>query len=473
VSLTAFHHRASHGGQNGGKISSSSALAGPQNKVALVYRLGKRVISQFIRTGCRRRLRLDLYQGVQARRRAHVPEKDAQRPGLALLTQQGKEYERAKFRELEDIFPELVVRGPLRPYEAEEDRAFEPIELDSVIDGVAPNQIVLEAQFPVTNSFKSAHALHDLENGVVVAGGHRVSFDGLRPDIIQVRAAPVDASRIVTPAGALERIGPNDRRMGLRVIDIKISGEPSPAHFAELAYYGMALAGWLQDTKRSDRFVVLAEAAIWPGTHDGSIMHKYLLEDRAGGLPVLSLDRYLNALDADLEAMPPEVVLGRIQRFLEVDLREVLSEPNWQALPWHIDNRCSGCDYLGYRWSRHDSEAAELRPARGPAIDARYCWPMAEATQHLSRVAGLTEGACGKLREAAVPDIAAVSTLAVGNVAFEQHQMLRAKRTVLQARAVTLRDDTPARIPDRAGTSAVLPRFADIRAGLPCRLRCA
>jgi DNA replication ATP-dependent helicase Dna2 len=166
----------------------------------------------------------------------------------------------------------------------------------------------------------------------VVAGGHPLAFEALRPDILQVRSSTGEARRIVTPSGTLERIRPDDDRLGLRIVDIKISGEPSPAHFAELAYYGMALAGWLQDTGRADRFVVLAEAAIWPGTHDGSTMHKYRLEDRAAGLPVLDVQRYLGGMDADLENMPPEVVLGRIQRFLRIDLREVLAEQDWRAL---------------------------------------------------------------------------------------------------------------------------------------------
>jgi hypothetical protein len=191
-------------------------------------------------------------------------------------------------------------------------------------------------------------------------------------------------------------------------------------------------------------------------------MHSLQREDLANNLTVLDLDRYLGGFDADPEAMPPEVVLGRVQRFLAVDLRQVLAEPDWRLLPWHIDRRCSGCDYLGYRWSRHDDEAAELGPARGRAPDERYCWPTAEQTEHLCRIAGLTEGACGKLRESAIVDVTAVSLLTFGNPAFEVHQTLRAKRTVLQARAATLRQNTPAGIPDRAGTSAVLPRFADI-----------
>ena len=91
----------------------------------MAYLLGKRVISHFIRTGCRRRLRLDLYRRAEDRRAANAPEKDARRPGLTLLSRQGKEYERAKFLELESIFPDLVVRGALKEFDAQEDRAFD------------------------------------------------------------------------------------------------------------------------------------------------------------------------------------------------------------------------------------------------------------------------------------------------------------------------------------------------------------
>ena len=97
-----------------------------------MYRLGKRILSQWIRTGCHRRLRLDLYRGAQDRRAAELPEKDAGRPGLALLVRQGKEYERAKYREIEEVFGDLVVRGELRPHEPDGNRAFESIDLETV-----------------------------------------------------------------------------------------------------------------------------------------------------------------------------------------------------------------------------------------------------------------------------------------------------------------------------------------------------
>lgn len=411
-------------------------------------------------------MRLDLYARDRDRLEANAPPKDSRRPGLALLTRQGKTYERAKFRELEDIFPDLIVRGGLKEFQAEEDRAFQTINLADHIDRLGDFEFALEAEYQVTESFTQANRLNDLLDGTAVAGRAPLTIEGVRPDIIHLVPAEGAARRVIGANGRLEVLQRGDRRRGLRIIDIKISGVPSPAHFSELAYYGMALAGWVQDTGRSDRFVVLADAAIWPGSHDGSTMHKLDREDRQNNVVQRDLHRYLGGLEEDLEAMPPEVVLGRVRRFLTVDLREVLAVPNWQDLSWHIDNRCSGCDYLGYRWSRHDDEAAEMGGPGGDAPDQRYCWPMAEQVGHLSRVAGLTEGAAGKLREAAVVNVTSVSALQVGNVVFETHQALRAKRTVLRERAVALTNQAAANIPNRAGTSAVLPRFADIRVSI-------
>lgn len=379
------------------------------------------------------------------------------------MTTQGRAYEREKFTELETIFGDLIVRGELKDFEEAEDRAFHPIGLIDHIADFEENDFALEAEYEVTETFVQAHALADLQSGAAVADGAPLEFQQVRPDIIHVRPASGGLRRIINAAGQLETIPATDTRLGLRIVDIKISGEASPAHFSELAYYGMVLAAWLVDHRLADRFVVLADAAIWPGSHDGSTIRRLDREDQTNNVAVRDLQRYLAGLDEDLDDMPPEVVLGRIRRFLAVDLREVLAEQGWQALPWHIDNRCSGCDYLGYRWSRHDNEAAEMQPPQGAAPDQRYCWPTAEQQGHLSRVPGLTEGAAGKLREVQVLNLAGVSGLRPGSPAFEVHQSLRAKRTVLRERAVALTDQSAAHIPNRAGTSAVLPRFADIR----------
>ncbi|WP_286296915.1 hypothetical protein [Aminobacter sp. SS-2016] len=156
--------------------------------------------------------------------------------------------------------------------------------------------------------------------------------------------------------------------------------------------------------------------------------------------------------------MPAEVVLGRVVRFLSHDLREVLEPVDWRDLPLHISGRCIGCDYLGFAWTRTGADAA--------AIDQRYCAPEAVRVDHLSRIAGLTEGACGKLAERDVTTIGALSAVNPGSTIFDRHQNLKATRHIVHARASSLRDRTPARLPDRTGTSAIMPRFSDIRIAL-------
>src|SRR5262249_34926778 len=52
--------------------------------------------------------------------------------------------------------------------------------------------------------------------------------------------------------------------------------------------------------------------------------------------------------------------------------------------------------------------------------------------------------------------------LPVAHEVFNTHHILRATRTVVSGRAAALRADS-AGIPERAGTSAVMPRWADLR----------
>jgi DNA replication ATP-dependent helicase Dna2 len=427
-----------------------------------MYALSKRVISQYIRTGCRRRLRLDLYSSDAARKKAGAPRKDPARPNLRLLTEQGRQFEREKFTELVEIFGTHVISGDSREFEAGEEYVFTPIELCDYIINIQPNDFLLETEYEVVPGFVAAHGLTDLVDGRSIAGGGTLTMRQVRPDIIHVAPSDGSSRRAILPDGTMTVIPAGDRRAGLRIIDIKATGEASPAHFTELAYYGMTLAAWLDHHGYADRFIVLAEAAIWPGKHDASAIRQLEIEERRTHVVDRDLGRYLRALESDLETMPPEVVLDRIVRFLTIDLRAALAVTNWRELPLYIGYRCGGCDYLGYRWSRYDT------PQEGDmeSLDQDYCWPTAESSGDLSRITGLSEGACGKLRSRGVGAVAAVSALAPENPVFDAHQALRAARTVLRDRAQVLSGNLPARIPSRAGTSAVLPRFADIRVAI-------
>lgn len=61
----------------------------------------------------------------------------------------------------------------------------------------------------------------------------------------------------------------------------------------------MALAGWLADHGRDTEFVVISEAALWPGSHDASVLATTVDEiRRSGGTP--TPDEMRDALAEDL-----------------------------------------------------------------------------------------------------------------------------------------------------------------------------
>ncbi len=428
-----------------------------------MYAFSKRTLSHYIRGECRRRLRLDLYDGDGRRRAADAPVRDVSRPGLALLAEQGRSFEREKFSELSQIFAGRVIHGLVAEHHLGEERAFGKIELKDHIGGIEPHQFLIEAQFEVEQPFIDVQGLGDLCSGSALTPGARLRFAEVRPDIIHVMPPPQEAREAITPLGEVVTVAAGDPRLGLRIIDIKLTGEPSPAHFAELAYYGMTLAAWLEYHGYDRQLIVLKNAAVWPGKHDASEIRKLESEDRTNGVTTRSLDRYLEGLREDLETMPAEVVLGRVRRFFAVDLREVLLEPDWRSLPWHVDSGCGSCDYLGYSWKK----VAEAADEGDHETDrAPYCWAMAEASGHLSRVTGLTRGACGKLKVKLVESVEQLASLSASNPAFDEHQKLRAGRTLFQARSEVLTNKLAPRIPDRAGTSAVLPARSHIKVAL-------
>lgn len=425
-----------------------------------VFQLSKGTIAKYIRGECGRRLRLDLYSSAEERRKADAPEKQSGRPGLRLLADQGRMYERQCFASLKDIFGTTRVRhGATKSFKADETEAFEPMPLANCLDHLSnPGRFIFEGQYSVTAPFVEAHGLTEK---TAHGTARQLSFGENRPDIILSEAAAGTDRRSVTMTGEIVQIPANDDRLGLRIIDVKLTSEPSPAHFAELAYYGMTLAAWLSATGHDSDFIVLADAAIWPGSHEGSAIRAKQALDRGRGITVVNPDEYYEFLSRDLETMPAEVILGRVVRFLAHDLIQAMKDDEWRALPYHIDGKCIGCDYLGYSWRAWEVDGT---PVQKP--DDRLCWPTAEKDEHLSRLAGLTEGACGKLMQAGVTTVTNLSNLVPENKVFENHQALRATRHIVHARANALQSGRPGELPARSGSSAVMPAYSDIRVAL-------
>ena len=121
----------------------------------------------------------------------------------------------------------------------------------------------MEAEYSVGAAFQAALGIQDH------SPQFQLVYADLRPDIIEV-LPPATFSRFIVPDGTLHALPADDTRRQLRVIDIKMTAEASPGYFAEVAYYSMALAGWLVDEDLDQSYVVVPNGAVWPGSHDAS-----------------------------------------------------------------------------------------------------------------------------------------------------------------------------------------------------------
>jgi DNA replication ATP-dependent helicase Dna2 len=414
--------------------------------------LTKEALSRYVRTGCKRQLRLYLAPDTQrfATERAEqgMPQIQPPRPGLPQIVEQGREWQRAKVADLENAFGAAALVGNARVLPGFGTQ-YGSMPLRDALAAVpqGPGCFIVEGEFPIGPAF---------EQGLGVANlrlQFGLEYAQLRPDLIEV-AAPGTFAYGVAPSGEVTPLDATDPRLQLRVIDIKLTAEPSASYMMEVALYTIALAGWLVDVGLDDQYLASSETAVWPGSHEASNLTLQLAEwqQRAHTPNFAELH---DALGEDLEPVPFEVFAMRIRRLLQEDVAEVLAQ-NWRELPWHVDNSCKGCEYLGAPWI-----------SRGePTWVDDHCRPEAERNAELSRVAFVGRGATAALREAGVSNTHALAEVAADAEVFDSHHVLRATRTVVASRAGAIDGNTPATIAPQSGTSAIMPRWADLRISL-------
>ena len=414
--------------------------------------LSKQVISNYLRSDCQRRLRVDLFPdtqhqlpngqtAAQERLALGLPPRHVARPGLQALSAAGQEWEEAKLNDLVQTLGLPALVGTPRRTPAGTCQ-FDETPMASLIARAAPGVFLVQGQFDVGLAFEQALGIQHLRASLNMA------YRQLRPDLVQVFGpAPTAARQEVQPDGALVDVATGDQRLALRVIDIKLTAEPSVPYFIEVTFYSMALAGWLADNNLQGQFYVLPEPTVWPGSHDASAIVRLQSERQQQGTAASTAD-LLSALEEDLEQGEFGVFAPRLRRFLQQELPAIIAAP-WGQLPWHVDNRCIGCEYLGYPWP-------------GSTPDPGHCWPMATAQDHLSRVAFVSRGARGALEDHQIASVTALAGTQPTDVAYDSHHVLRATRTVVSGRAQALTTGQ-ASVPPQVGTSAVMPAWADLR----------
>lgn len=414
--------------------------------------LSKEALSKYIRTECKRQLRLYLtpdnqnYQ--QERASQQMPPPQPPRPGLAQIKEEGDTWQAEKMHDLTQAFGTAAIIGNPFTHRSGQIR-YAQIDLLAALARAVPYHFLAEAQFALDSKGGSM-----LEVALSITN-YRTQFGlqyaPLRPDLIVV-LPPGSYTSCVLPNGEVMPLPEGDNRLQLRIIDIKLTAEPSPSYFAEVAYYSMALSSWLIDQHLDQQFVVVPNAAIWPGSHEASKLTVFTREHAAQGLSPTLIQLHA-ALEEDLEQVPYEVFAFRVRRFLQEELPEVLSTPSWKVLPWHVDHRCKGCEYLGYPWYNAQGQLTS---------DPDHCMPTAAQQDHLSRVAFIPRGASKILVSQGVSSVSLLAQRQSTDVVFDLHQVLRATRTVVAERASALQTQQVA-IPPSSGTSAVMPRWTDLR----------
>jgi hypothetical protein len=421
-----------------------------------VPKLGKSTLSRYLGSDCKKQLRILLAPdtkgpggGLSEREQLGMPAKQPPLPGLQAIAAAGDEWAASRLGELHSLMGPHVLVGTEKATK-HEGKAFKPTALEDTLRTAIPGTFLAEQKFRVDATFQAAFGLTALVNT------YALEFDALVPDLIEVRAplSQIDSGasttvQQVTPDGSLADLPGTDTRFRLRVIDIKLTSEPGPGYFAEVVYYATVLAGWLIDHGFDDRFVVSADPAIWPGSHEASALARAMATAHTSGQP-LTASACIAAVHEDLEVAPVPVFVASLHHFFTDTLPEVLNTPDWTDIPFHVSGKCRGCDFLG-----------EKRSANNQG-DPDHCIPTADSTEHLSRIPFLSRGASGLLAKSGLGKVSDVAVTPPTDPAFAQHHSLRAQRSVINSRASSLATGAVAGLAPMSGTSATLPSWSDL-----------
>ncbi len=409
----------------------------------------KKVLSAYIRNGCKRRLRLSMYPTDKEKIANGMPETQKARAGVGLAGQLGYTWQEEKVAELDEVFGADSV---LQKKGGPKNRALPQDFLELVRAGLKPHQFIVEAKYSSdSQAFREGIGLVSMTD----ENGELVDLRDNHADLIQVLPPRADAlfderseySLAVHPDGSLSTLDAKDARLRLRVIDIKLAAEPGANYFAEVVYYALTLAGWVQENGLTDQIVVVAASAVWPGSYETSVVRTASNNLIKKGLPV-SLSTLAEALEDDLELAPFDTFVARLRRFFADTLPGVLATP-WQQLPWHVDYGCSGCEFLGYPW-----------PLKNGTLDHNplWCWPEAAQTGHASQVVGLSRG---NRQQLGTPTITQLAQYQPDHDLFNRTPSLRMQRERFPGRANSLVTGAVTILPN-SGSDALMPSWPDL-----------
>jgi hypothetical protein len=380
----------------------------PPPPAILGKKISKSTLSMFLRTRCDKELYLSLHDR-KTMGTAGLPE-PVKRPGIGILSVEGKEFEIERNDQLVRLFPTIAKYSKAST-------SYNDVDLEPTLLGViAPPVIVLQGKFSITS-----HKTQTLQNiGLSPADIADVpDIADFIPDVLLVRE-PRNGDLAIRADGSREAIcALTETRLALDIFDVKHTSEANPSYCAEIAMYALMLANWLHHhSTLKDRFYVTMNAYLWTRFKQGDSELDRL--ERAGGATTPQL---LDALVADSEDANLRFYLAAVRRFFEDVVRVIrigdAAAGAWVNFEWHVSSTCGSCDWLGDK--RHLSRDQRTTVDADPA---HYCMPAASMSGHLCLVPGITRGARKILQSNAVPTTAALAG-AAGHPALQQHTMLK------------------------------------------------
>ena len=407
-------------------------------------------LSRFLGTRCERSLYLSLHDRTECEARG-LPEPLSARPEVRHLHAAGIELENACFRRLRNAFPGLCVGAEPEP---DEGGTVASVPLHTALmnlqDGAA---VVIQPEFHLEDD--RVRFLTSL--GVTERDLRRIPpLASQIPDIVGVDIGAIgrDGGPVfaVTPEGDRVPVGARDTRRRLVVIDIKHAREASTGYESEVAFYAVALSGWLRARGLDDHYLVSSAICLWTGGGIAKGEFATAAHDKDA-----TTEQRLDALRSELSPINTPIYLQAIRRFLGEQLPDILArgEDDFDSLEWHVGSRCGTCDWLGHPdWlSREDRE----RVARNRG---GYCLSKAHDTDHLSRVPMISRGARRVLEEHGVPTVGKLALKRGDDEVFRQHSALKRDRRALPAYAKAI--DSGSTVVDEVRVDGTLARYPDL-----------
>ncbi|MBU6483143.1 MAG: hypothetical protein KGS09_21735, partial [Nitrospirae bacterium] len=387
-----------------------------------IRRLSKSKFSMYMRTQCDRELYLSLFsndpKGLQA---AGIPIPLKSRPGVQLITNSGKDFEYEQYDQLILALPQHVI------HESNGRTKIDPLKALAAVKGPA---LILQPNVE-PQKFRST-VLGNL--ALPVASQNLIpELAGLIPDVLYIHT-PLEMECEILPDGSRRRIEQGDTRLGISVIDLKNVTEANASYSAEVCLYAFFLSNWLVTEGKTFQGKFFVSDCVYLWKHVEMPRFKKIMSSTEGG----DHQNRLKALAEDFEdgRVNYLIYMPSMRKFFQEDVPRVVKKGDtegWHAVPYHVNPRCSSCDWLGNKnWLfGNDLQYFTANPTH-------YCSHSAEVTDHLSKLANLSKGASQILTDSGHSTIKLLAGMSPAASVLRKHALLKKERLQIGERATAL-----------------------------------